>query len=236
MTPNDFFRFVLPFTAGLILDLENLGILDCLETVLEKQAKYPLATRIAVANFAGRTKVSNKLHSKKYSMIHVPKFNNSADAQMITTGCLLFINNPQTKEVFICSNDQIFSSLQKTLVHLGKKVHMVTRTGEKLYIDGVLLTDCSLVVPEPPQINTIAELTESVMTLIVELLQQDKDHAIKINRLGSKFAQIYGNGISYFLNQFKLGIKFVDFLKLNPELTIIKRDKEYYVCLTQAAA
>lgn len=236
MTPNDFFRFVLPFTAGLILDLENLGIMDCLEAILEKQAKYPLATRIAVANFAGRTKVSKKLHGKQYSMIHVPKFANSADAQMITTGCLLFMNNPQTKEVFICSNDQIFSSLQKTLVHLGKEVHIVTRTGDKLYIDGELAIDSSIIIPEPVQINTIDDLVEALMALIVESLRQENIHAIKINRLGSKFAQIYGNGVNYFLDRFKLGIKFVDFLKLNPELTLIKEDRDYYVCLTQVSA
>ena len=235
MTPNDFFRFVLPFTACVILDLENLGITDCLEAILEEKAKYPLTTRIAVANFVNSPKVSKKLHNKMYSMLHVPKYTNSADAQMITAGCLLFMNNPQVKEVFICSNDQIFSSLQKTLVHLGKEVHLVTRTGKNLYVDGVLVTDGAAIPPEPLQIKTITELTESVMTLIVELLQQDDAHAININRLGSKFTQIYGNGISHFLNQFELGIKFIDFLKLNPELTVIKQNKEHYVCLTQVA-
>lgn len=229
MTPNDFFRFVLPFTAALLLDLENLGIMDRLETVLEQKAKYPLTTRIAVANFAGRPKVSKKLHSKMYSMIHVPKFTNSADAQIIATGCLLFLNNPQTKEVFICSNDQIFSSLHKTLVHLGKEVHIVTRTGDKLYIDGELAIDSSIIIPEPVQINTIDDLVEALMALIVKSLRQENVHAIKINRLGSKFAQIYGNGVNYFLDRFKVGIKFIDLLKLNPELTIIKQDKEYYI-------
>lgn len=236
MTPNDFFRFVLPPTAALILDLENIGIMDCLEAVLEKQAKYPLATRMAVANFANRPKASQKLHSKMYSMIHVPKFSNSADAQMITTGCLLSLNNPQTKEVFICSNDQIFSSLQKTLVHLGKEVHMVTRTGDKLYVDGELAIDSSTIIPKPVQINTINDLVEAIMTLIVESLRQENTHAIKTNLLGSKFAQVYGNGVNYFLDRFKVGIKFIDLLKLNPEFMIIKQDKEYYVCLTQVSA
>ena len=241
---NFIHRFVLPPSAALLLDLENQGIMDSLEVILEKQAKYPVTTKIAVANFINRPKVGMKLHRRMYSMVHVPQATNAADAQIITTGCLLFLNNPKTKEVFICSNDQIFSSLQKTLIHLGKEVHIVKRKGNNLYIDNALLTDSSIVAPLPSsrptslpaQINTITELTESMMTLIVQLLQKDNAHAIKINRLGSKFAQIYGNGISYFLNQFKLGIKFVDFLKLNPDLTIIKQNKEYYVCLTQVSA
>ena len=229
-------RFVLPPTTALLLDLENHGIMASLEIILQKKAKYPITTKIAVANFINRPKVGKELHRRMYSMIHVPQATNAADAQIITTGCLLFLNNPQTKEVFICSNDRIFSSLQKTLVHLGKEVHIVTRTGNNLYIDGVLVTNSNVISPKPSQINTITELTESVMSLIVELLQQDNAHAIKINRLGSKFAQIYGNGINHFLNQFNLGIKFIDFLKLSPDLAIIKQDKEYYVCLTQVSA
>jgi hypothetical protein len=231
------FRTLLPPNSCFLLDLENQGFNAKLEAIVDRAAKYPLSTKIAFANFANRSQVSAELHRRMYSMVHVPKVTNAADAQMITTGCLLFLNNPQTKEVFICSNDQIFSFLQKTLVHLGKAVHMVTRVGEKLYIDGVLVTD-SVVTPTEPakKINTITELTESVMILIAELLQQDDAHAVKINRLGSRFAQIYGNGINYFLNKFELGIKFIDFIKLNPQLTIIKQDKEYYVCLSQVCA
>jgi NYN domain len=229
-------RSLLPPNSCFMLDLENQGFNAQLEAIVDRAAKYPLSTKIAFANFSNRSKVSAELHRRMYSMVHVPKVTNAADAQMITTGCLLFLNNPQTKEVFICSNDQIFSFLQKTLVHLGKQVHMVTRTGKSFYIDGVLVADFVVTLPDPVPINTITELTKSVMKLIVQLLKQENAHAIKINILGSKFAQIYGNGINYFLTQFKLGIKFIDFLKLNPELTIIKQGQEYYVCLSQVYA
>jgi hypothetical protein len=147
------FRTLLPPNSCFLLDLENQGFNAKLEAIVDRAAKYPLSTKIAFANFANRSQVSAELHRRMYSMVHVPKVTNAADAQMITTGCLLFLNNPQTK-------------------------------------------------------------------------------AVKINRLGSKFAQIYGNGINYFLNKFELGIKFIDFIKLNPQLTIIKQDKEYYVCLS----
>ncbi len=225
--------YYLPPTTALLVDEENFHISCEINNAIDKIAKYPLTTKIAFANFTNRPKKSLELHQAGYSLIHVPQLKNAADAQMIVTGCLLFINTPQVKEVFICSNDNIFVFLQKTLVNLRKKVHLVKRQGDHLYINHQLVSQS---IPTPtinyPTINTITELDEEIIKLVLQITQKENTSAIQVNLLGSQFANTYGQGVNAFLSEFKLGIKFIDFLKLNPRLNVIQHKNSHYVCLS----
>lgn len=230
---NDLSSFMWHPTSALLLDLENFGLLENFENLVEEKAQYPLATKIAVANFTAQQKLSKILHDKMYSMIHVPKFTNSADAQMIVTGCLLFINSPQVKEVFIGSNDAIFSPLQKTLIHLGKKAHIVTRKGNQLFINEKVVK--SVDISNSTEINHINDLIKAINTVVVNCLKKQKISAIKLNTLCNEFSRIHGKGINHFLKMLKEKKKLVNLIKSIPGLNLIKKKQEYYISLAKSS-
>ena len=227
--------YYLPPVAAILADEENFHISSAIFDAICEAAAFPVTTKIAFANFNNRSKKSLELHQSGFSLIHVPQFKNAADAQMIVTGCLLFINTPQVKEVFICSNDRIFVFLQKTLVNLRKKVHLVQRQGDRLYVDCKLIgktTSTHNVAVNYPAINTIDDLDEAIIKIVSDMTEEDNNSAVQLNLLGSQFADIYGKGVNAFLTKFRLGIKFIDYLKLNPRLKVIKYQSSYYACLS----
>ncbi len=78
---------------------------------LKPYCKYDITIKFAVANWQNSSisKLDKYLHQQGYQLIHVPKEQNAADAQILTLGAALQFNYPQVKEVVVVSYDAIFN-------------------------------------------------------------------------------------------------------------------------------
>ena len=117
----------LPPISGMIVDHENIPVSQKLENLVQSQANHPLGIKIAIANFTNREKCTNRLHEAGYVQLNVPKFTNSADAQVIITGCFFVLSHPNLKQIFICSQDRIFEHLQTALLKFAVEVIIINK-------------------------------------------------------------------------------------------------------------
>lgn len=217
-------------TSCLLVDLENFCINPQIESILNQHSQYPLTTKIAFANFCNHPKKSLELHKNGYQLIHVPQLKNAADAQMLLTGSLLFIQFPQVQEVFICSNDRILTFLKNTLTNLGKNVYLVNRNGNHLLLNRQVIDMPELDKPHSKLlISTREELDNLLVALVADLCSHHNTSRIKLSSLGIQFTKIYGQSLSSALTKLNLGIKPLTFFKKNPRFQIIRHNQDYFV-------
>ncbi|GAB4224580.1 MAG: hypothetical protein Kow0049_00230 [Stanieria sp.] len=123
--------------AILLIDAENIRLDVAAENFLQEISELPLQVKIAFANWrnSSMAKRDSELHDRGYQLIHVPEGSNSADGKMIAIGSSIFLQYPETKEVFICSNDLIFTHLCTELQNRGLIIHRVHRENHCLQVE-----------------------------------------------------------------------------------------------------
>jgi len=173
-------------TAMVLLDADNLSLDLYHEQYLQKQLNCDINYRIAFANWKHKTSDAN-FYSRHYVLIHVPSGQDLADGAMLVFGSSIQKHYPDVDQVFIASNDKIFTSLATSLVQQKYKVYHITQNGEKVTVQNIK-TGERWGLPKPP--IPIGHLIQRVKDLYHQL---KGDHFwVTLESLDAAYAQTHG--------------------------------------------
>nr|WP_275265881.1 NYN domain-containing protein [Gloeothece citriformis] len=176
----------------LLLDVENMRLDSKIEQFLAKNCQYPLQIRLAFANWKtpNLSKCDSELHERGYQLIHVPEGKDSADGKMIAVGSSIFLQYPTVKEVFVCSNDTIFTNLCIDLENKGLTVYRLRKEGTNLVLEnrqtGEMNYYCLDLEAEIPNDREIYLKLQALMNLEDKNL---KERLIQLEQLATLFQE-----------------------------------------------
>ncbi len=244
--PNNLPPRSLSPTAALLLDAENFSRQLDLEKYLKGYCNYPLAIKLAVANWQNKSLANLDLilHKQRYQLIHVPKAKNAADAQILTLGTSLLFQYPQITEVIIVSNDSIFDYLHKTLISLGCKTYKVYQKSKNIYVQDFLnnRTDVIAIAKEDLKqknnnSNSVNQSPTDIFLCTIESLLKEiaknKNTEVPLNVIGKQFKDKYKKSLSETLKSKQLGTSPSKFFKNNSsnKIKINQKNNTYYLAL-----
>lgn len=178
----------------LLLDVENIRLDSKIEQFLGKNSQYPLQIKIAFANWKtpNLSKQDIELHERGYQLIHVPEGKDSADGKMIAVGSSIFLQYPTVKEIFICSNDSIFTHLCTELENKGLTVYRLRKESNNLTLENRITGEinyyCLELETEIPNYQEIYAQLQDFINLEDKTL---KDKLIQLDKLGTLFQERY---------------------------------------------
>jgi len=130
-----------------LLDADHFTLDRDRETYLQTRTHCKILYRVAFANWKSRGN-DGDLHHRHYLLVHVPAGRDRTDGAMLTFGTSIQEHYPRVEQVFIGSNDQIFSSLATTLVQKGYQVYRITQQGDRVAVRNVETGD-QWNIPQP---------------------------------------------------------------------------------------
>ncbi|MEB3164302.1 MAG: hypothetical protein VKK80_13825, partial [Prochlorothrix sp.] len=133
--------------AMVLLDADHFSLDREREVYIQQKTNCQILYRVAFANWKNRGNDSD-LHHRHYLLIHVPAGRDRTDGAMLTFGSSIRSHYPRVHQVFIGSNDQIFSSLATTLVQQGYEVYRITQQGDRVAVRDVVSGD-EWEIPQP---------------------------------------------------------------------------------------
>ncbi|KKJ00330.1 hypothetical protein [Prochlorothrix hollandica] len=136
-----------PTVAMVLLDADHFTLDRDRETYLQTRTHCKILYRVAFANWKSRGN-DGDLHHRHYLLVHVPAGRDRTDGAMLTFGTSIQEHYPRVEQVFIGSNDQIFSSLATTLVQKGYQVYRITQQGDRVAVRNVETGD-QWNIPQP---------------------------------------------------------------------------------------
>ena len=223
------------FTGAILLDVENFPLKIDLADYLKPYCQYPLTVKFAVANWQNScvAKLDKYLHQQGYQLIHVPKAQNAADAQILTLGASLQINYPQLKEVTIVSHDSIFNYLHQTLQRQGCNTYKVYQQGGNVYFDNFGNADPSVItkISQPTKEPNIENSIKNKIELTFNKLVAQSKEPITISQLSSQYKQDYQQSISQTLKSNKISGTASKFIlkSCSDKIKIEQKNKVYYL-------
>lgn len=134
--------------AMVLLDADHFSLDRDREVYLQDKTHCQILYRVAFANWKNRGN-DGDLHHRHYLLIHVPAGRDRTDGAMLTFGSSIRAHYPRVQQVFIGSNDQIFSSLATTLVQQGYAVYRITQQGDRVAVRDVVSGEI-WEIPQPP--------------------------------------------------------------------------------------
>ncbi|MGA1601453.1 MAG: hypothetical protein ACO4CG_04090 [Prochlorothrix sp.] len=137
-----------PAIAMVLLDADHFSLDREREVYLQQKTNCQILYRVAFANWKNRGN-DGDLHHRHYLLIHVPAGRDRTDGAMLTFGSSIRTHYPRVQQVFIGSNDQIFSSLATTLVQQGYEVYRITQQGDRVAVRDVVSGE-EWEIPQPP--------------------------------------------------------------------------------------
>ena len=173
-------------TAMVLLDADNLSLDLYHEQYLQKQLDCTINYRIAFANWRQKTSDSS-FYSRHYVLIHVPSGQDLADGAMLVFGSSIQKHYPDVDQVFIASNDKIFTSLATSLVQQKYKVYHITQSGEKVTVQNIN-TGERWGLPKPP--IPVGQLIQRVKDLYQKL--HGSHFWVRLESLEAAYAQTHG--------------------------------------------
>lgn len=240
----------LSFTGAILLDVENFPLKLDLEQVLKPYCRYPITVKFAVANWLNSSisKLDRYLHQQGYQLIHVPKQQNAADAQILTLGASLQLQYPQIKEVVVVSGDSIFEYLHQTLQRQGCNTYKVYQHSGYVYIHDFTDNSSSIIAQVATQSQQNPEVTEvtaksqqqnledriqAKIKLTLEELSQKLQTEITLTQLCQEFKNKHKKTISQLLKSNKLPKSTLGFIQnhCTNKIDIKIKNKIYYLTL-----
>ena len=213
---------LVPPISAIIVDHENIPASQELEKLVESQAKHAIGIKIAIANFANKKKCSKRLHHEGYVQLNVPQFTNSADAQVIITGCFFFLSHPNLKQIFICSKDRIFEHLKNALFRFGIEVILINENP---------LESAKNISTKDKQKKSKKQLDislkQKVLILLEEMARKQGQKEVLVSQICSEFSKKYGEKISTSIKKNHPKMKVITYLK-QQDFMLLQDDKKQY--------
>ena len=223
------------FTGAILLDVENFALKLDLADYLKPYCQYPLTVKFAVANWQNScvAKLDKYLHQQGYQLIHVPKGQNAADAQILTLGASLQLNYPQLKEVTIVSHDSIFNYLHQTLQRQGCNTYKVYQQGGNVYLNNFGNADSSVItkISQPTKESSIEHLIKSRIELTLDKLTKKYNAPVTISQVSAQYKQDYQQSISEAVKNNKIAKSASKFIikSCAQKIQIEQNNKIYYL-------
>lgn len=236
-----------PFHTGVVLlDVENFPLKLNLAQYLKPYCKYNITIKFAVANWQNSSisQLDKYLHRQGYQLIHVPKAENAADAQILTLGASLQLHYPQVKDVVIVSHDSIFNYLHQTLQRQGCNTYKVYQQSGNVYIDDFISDRPSIVTKvadldqkqhnEQKQ-NPEQTIKSKIERTLVELAQKSEEQ-VTLSQLGKEFKEKHKRTISEALKRHNLSGSALNFIKknCNNEINVKIKGKTHFLSITDS--
>ncbi len=213
-----------PFHTGVVLlDVENFPLKLNLAQYLKPYCKYNITIKFAVANWQNSSisQLDKYLHQQGYQLIHVPKGQNAADAQILTLGASLQSHYPQVKDVVIVSHDSIFNYLHQALQRQGCNTYKVYQQSGNVYIDDFISDRPSIITKvadldqkqhNEQQQNPEETIKSKIERTLFELAHQSEQQ-ITFNQLCRGFKDKHKKSMSEVLKHHKLSNSPLSFIK-----------------------
>ena len=222
------------FTGAILLDVENFTLKLDLADYLKPYCQYPITVKFAVANWQNScvAKLDKYLHQQRYQLIHVPKAQNAADAQILTLGASLQFNYPQIKEVIIVSGDSIFNYLHQTLQRQGCNTYKVYQQGGNVYLNNFSNAVTSVITQsQPTKDPSIEHLIKSRIELTLDQLTKKYNAPVTISQVSAQYKQDYQQSISEAVKSNKIAKSASKFIvkSCSEKIIIEQKNKIYYL-------
>ncbi len=224
-------------TGAILLDVENFPLKLDLAKCLKPYCKYDITIKFAVANWQNSSisKLDKYLHQQGYQLIHVPKEQNAADAQILTLGAALQLNYPQVKEVVVVSHDAIFNYLHQTLQRQGCNTYKVYQQAGNIYVDDFISDRNSIItkVPNHTQTPNIEQEIQTKIELTLVELTQKSQQKVTLSQLSQEFKVRHQKTISEALKEHKLSKSTLGFIKksCSNKINIELQNNTHYLSL-----
>ena len=224
------------FTGAILLDVENFPLRIDLAHCLKPYLQYPITLKFAVANWQNScvAKLDKYLHQQGYQLIHVPKAQNAADAQIMTLGAALQINYPQVKEVVVVSHDSIFNYLHQTLQRQGCDTYKVYQQDGDVYINNFSHASASVIIQsQPTQEQTIEQSIKRKIELTLDKLTKKYNAPVTLSQVSAQYKQDYQQSISEVLRTNKIAKSASKFIikSCAEKIKIEQKNKIHYLSL-----
>ena len=217
--------------STIIIDWENIPQFSAIEKLIIQKYKVKLLAKIAVGNFCGQTKVSEKLHQHNYLMLNVPTYSNSADGKIITITMLLATLCRQIKVFYIVSNDCIFKTLQSALIMLGKTVYLVTTTQNSIFANCELLGE---ITSDSTTKNKSNSSLTSIEDRIRCLIAQEHKCRMEYGQLHQAYKAKYGIKLQAEYQAAKQTGKILKYLQSSSRFILTKHNNGYVIKLAKS--
>lgn len=216
---------LVPPISAIIVDHENIPVSQELEKLVQSQAENPLGIKIAIANFTNRGKCTKRLHEEGYVQLNVPQFTNSADAQVIITGCFFFLSHPNLKQIFICSKDRIFEHLKNALFKFGIEVILVKENPLESAEDNIKNEK-----KKKSKKKSDISLEKKILVLLKEVAKKQGKKQVSLSHLCTEFFKKYGEKITVSIKKNNSNTKLITYLKKHDFVLLLDDQQQY--CLS----
>ena len=215
---------LVPPISALVVDHENIPVSQELEKLVQFQADHPLGIKIAIANFTNRQKCTKRLHEHGYVQLNVPQFANSADAQVIITGCFFFLSHPNLKQIFICSKDKIFEHLKNALFKFGIEVILINENPLESAKDNMKDEN------KQSRNKSDTSLEKKILTLVKELAKKQGKKQVLLSHICTEFQKKHGEKITSSIKKSHSNMRLVTYLKKYNFVLVLNNKQQY--CLS----
>lgn len=242
-SPKNLLPSVSSHTGAVLLDVENFPLKLNLAQYLKAYCKYNITLKFAVANWQNSSisQLDKYLHQQGYQLIHVPKAQNAADAQILTLGASLQLHYPQVKDVVIVSRDSIFNYLHQTLQRQGCNTYKVYQQSGNVYLDDFISDRPSIITKvsdldqkqhnEQKQ-NPEQTIKSKIKQTLIELAPQPNQQ-ITFNQLCQGFKDKHKKSMSDVLKSHKLSSTPLNFVKKScaDKINVQTKNKTHYLSI-----